>query len=229
VYLLVSQQVSQSFQNLVIDGSRLISGRRNRKPCYRKRPSGPNVLQVHRPCLTMPSCSRDRKSWMRTIRARGMQEKAPSPRTEKVGQILDTTARARGMQERAPSTRTEKVGQILDMTHRWGKSHDPGLYAAFPWGGYAQSKGDAPSTAHSPITLPGGCLCRWGKKENPYPYLGENRANPLPPICHNISLFLLQVMGLVSETIVEVRRQARTPPGQVRPLREVKHRPGTLP
>ena len=27
-----------------------------------------------------------------------------------------------------------------------------------------------------------GTECRWGKKENPYPYLGENRANPLPPI-----------------------------------------------
>ena len=23
--------------------------------------------------------------------------------------------------------------------------------------------------------------CRWGKKENPYPHLGENRAHPLPP------------------------------------------------
>ena len=48
---------------------------------------------------------------------------------------------------------------------RWGKSwtrrqelHDPGFYAAFPWGGYAQSKGGAPSTARPPITLPGGCL-----------------------------------------------------------------------
>ena len=66
---------------------------------------------------------------------------------------------------------------------RWGKSwtrrqelHDPGFYAAFPWGGYARDKGDAPSTAHPTITLPGG----------------------------------------LSETIVEVRRQARTPPGQVR-------------
>ena len=40
--------------------------------------------------------------------------------------------------------------------------------------------------------------CRWGKKENPYPHLGESRANPLPPICHSISLFtLLQAMGLV--------------------------------
>ena len=38
-------------------------------------------------------------------------------------------------------------------------------------------------------------MCRWGKKENPHPHLGENRANPLPPICQNISLFLLQVMG----------------------------------
>ena len=52
----------------------------------------------------------------------------------------------------------------------------PGFYAAFPWGGYARDKGDAPSTAHPTITLPGG----------------------------------------LSETIVEVRRQARTPPGQVR-------------
>ena len=43
-------------------------------------------------------------------------------------------------------------------------------------GGYARKKGDAPSTAHPTITLPGG----------------------------------------LSETIVEVRRQARTPPGQVR-------------
>ena len=73
---------------------------------------------------------RDRKSWMRTIRARGMQEKPHQPERK-----------------------------------RWGKSwtrrqelHDPGFYAAFPWGGYAQSKGDAPSTARPPITLPGGCL-----------------------------------------------------------------------
>ena len=64
-------------------------------------------------------------------------------------------AQTRGMQERAPSTRTEKVGQILDTTAR---ANDPGFYAAFPWGGYAQSKGDAPSTARPPITLPGGCL-----------------------------------------------------------------------
>ena len=69
---------------------------------------------------------------------------------------------SRGMQERAPSTRTEKVGQILDTTAR----STPGFYAASSWGGYAQSKGDAPSTAHptipdSPrwwaVTLPGGC------------------------------------------------------------------------
>ena len=87
-------------------------------PCYRKRPSGPNVLQGHRPCLTMPRrltcCAEELPSrgtrpwctgmseraagigthWMRFIRARGMQERAPSTRTEKVGQILDTTARA---------------------------------------------------------------------------------------------------------------------------------------
>ena len=56
---------------------------------------------------------------------------------------------------RAPSTRMEKVGQTLD---RRQELHDPGFYAAFPWGGYAQSKGDAPSTARPPITLPGGCL-----------------------------------------------------------------------
>ena len=71
-------------------------------------------------------------------------------------------ADSRGMQERAPSTRTEKVGQILDTTAR----STPGFYAASSWGGYAQSKGDAPSTAHptipdSPrwwaVTLPGGC------------------------------------------------------------------------
>ena len=48
--------------------------------------------------------------------------------------------------------------------------------------------------------------CRWGKKENPYPYLGENRANPLPPICHNISLFLLQAMGLVREISLRLRK-----------------------
>ena len=40
--------------------------------------------------------------------------------------------------------------------------------------------------------------------QNSYPYLGENRANPLPPICHNISLFLLQVMGLSSFTEYEL-------------------------
>ena len=34
------------------------------------------------------------------------------------------------------------------------------------------------------------------RRKNPYPYLGENRANPLPPICHNISLFLLQAMAM---------------------------------
>ena len=29
-------------------------------------------------------------------------------------------------------------------------------------------------------------ICRWGKKKegNPYPYLGENRANLLPPPSH---------------------------------------------
>ena len=113
------------------------------------------------------TCSRDRK----TLDA----DHQSARRTTRVHE-----GSSRGMQERAPSTRTEKVGQILDMTHRWGKSHDPGLYAAFPWGGYAQSKGDAPSTAHPPIRPP-----------------------------HNSS------RGL-SETIVEVRRQARTPPGQVR-------------
>jgi hypothetical protein len=51
--------------------------------------------------------------------------------------------------------------------------------------------------------------CRWGKKENPYPYLGENRANPLPPICHNISLFLLQAMGLVRAIFLRLRNAQR--------------------
>jgi hypothetical protein len=57
-------------------------------------------------------------------------------------------------------------------------------------------------------------FCRWGKEENPYPYLGENRANPPPPICHNISLFHLQAMGLVRAISLRLRKGTTVFPRQ---------------
>jgi hypothetical protein len=50
--------------------------------------------------------------------------------------------------------------------------------------------------------------------KNPYPHLGENRANPLPPICHNISLFLLQAMGLVRAIPLRLRKGTTVFPRQ---------------
>ena len=71
----------------------------------------------------------------------------------------------------------------------------------------------APPTTLAPTIGP---TCRWGKKENPYPYLGENRANPLPPIyiCHNILLFLLQAMGLVRAISLRLRKGTTVFPRQ---------------
>ena len=88
---------------------------RDRKPSERN----------HRPCLTMPSCSRDRKRWMRPIRAQ-----RPS---------WDTMAKACGKEPHQPERK------------RWGKSwtrrqelHDPGYYAAFPWGVTRGKRGTLP-------------------------------------------------------------------------------------
>ena len=57
----------------------------------------------------------------------------------------------------------------------------------------------------------GGGIAR---EENLYPYLGENRANPLPPICHNISLFILQAMGLVRAISLRLRKGTTVFPRQ---------------